>query len=90
MFIAAFIDPDVFIGLTYRINGVAAAPVCSVEENCTVATFAISPEDAASGAVELCITAPFTASDRDKGLGSDTRQKSMALRKIRVVPTPTA
>jgi hypothetical protein len=90
VFIAAFIDPDVFIGLTYRINGVAAAPVCSVEENCTVATFAISPEDAASGAVELCITAPFTASDRDKGLGSDTRQKSMALRKIRVVPTPTA
>lgn len=90
VFIAAFIDPDVFPGTTYSVNGVAAVPVCSVEDNCTVATFAISPEQASAGGIELCITAPFTASDRDKGLGSDTRQKAMALRKIRVTPTPAA
>jgi len=90
VFMAAFIDPEVYAAATYTINGVGSSPVCSVEDNCTVATFAISPEQAVGGGVELCITAPFTASDRDKGLGTDTRQKSIALRKIRVSPVATA
>lgn len=88
--IVAFMAPEVFSGATYHIDGVAAAPVCSIEDNCTVATFAISPEQASAGGIELCITAPFTASDRDKGLGTDTRQKSMAIRTIRVTPVPVA
>lgn len=88
--IVAFMDPEMFSGATYHIDGVATAPVCSIEDNCTVATFTIAPDTTAGGVVELTITAPLTASDHDKGLGPDTRQKSMAIRTIRVTPVPAA
>lgn len=86
VFIVAFIDPNLLSGTTFRVNGMDAAPVVSVEDNCTVATFDVSADATASGLVELLISPPFTASDRDKGFGSDSRQKSMALRRIRVLP----
>lgn len=89
VFIAAFIDPEVFAGATYHLNGSLASPVCSVEDHCTVATFAISPEAASAGAIELTITAPFTASELEKGLSTDPRQKSMALRQVRITPQVT-
>ena len=89
VFIAAFIDPEVFAGATYYLNGIAASPVCSLEDQCTVATFAITPEAAAAGAIELTITAPFTASELEKGLSADPRQKSMALRHVRITPQVT-
>ena len=90
VFIAAFIDPEVFAGATYHLNGIPALPVCSVENHCTVATFAISPEATSAGAIELTITAPFTASELEKGLSTDPRQKSMALRQVRLTPQVTA
>lgn len=83
---AAFIDPAVFAEASYRLNGSVVAPICSIEGNLTVATFAVPPEETDVGCIELCITVPHTASERDKGFGSDTRQKSIALRKIRVAP----
>ena len=86
VFIAAFIDPEVFKGASYCLNGSPASPVCSITDDCTVATFAISSEAAAEGAVELTITVPFTTSDLDMGRSADPRQKSMALRQIRVTP----
>ena len=88
IFIAAFIDPGLLSGTTFRINGVDATPVLSVEDNCTVATFEVSADATASGLVEMLISPPFTASDRDKGFGSDSRQKSMALRRIRIAVRP--
>ncbi len=90
VFIAAFIDPEVFAGATYHLNGIPALPVCSVENHCTVATFAISPEATSAGAIELTITAPFTASELEKGLSTEPRQKSMALRQVRLTPQVTA
>jgi hypothetical protein len=84
IFIAAFIDPDLLSGTVFRINNADTSPVLSVEDNCTVATFEVAAEATSSGLVELLISPPFTASDRDKGFGTDARQKSMALRRIRI------
>jgi hypothetical protein len=84
VFIAAFVDPDIFPTTTYAINGIQVTPSFVVEENCTVAIMPLDHEATTSGVVELTITAPWTSSDRERGHSSDMRQKSMALRKLRL------
>jgi hypothetical protein len=86
VFIAAMIDPDLLTATQFCIDGSQIQPSYSIADNCTVAMLPISAEASSSGLVTLTITTPLTASDRDKGLGSDTRQKSLALRRIRVHP----
>lgn len=84
VYIAAMIDPDLLAGTQFHVAGAATQPTYAVADNCTVAMLPVPSEASSEGLVTLTITTPFTASDRDRGVGDDSRQKSLALRRIRV------
>lgn len=86
VYIAAMIDPDLLTNTQFQVDGAVVQPAYAVADNCTVAMLPVSAETSSEGLVTLTITTPLTASDRDRGLGSDIRQKSLALRRIRVQP----
>lgn len=84
VFIAAMIDPAVLPGTRFCLNGMQTTPTLSIADNCTVATLRIPADATSAGLVELTMTAPFTTSDHESGIGTDTRKKSLALNRIRI------
>ena len=84
LYILAMIAPEVLSDTRFQIDGVDVGPQFSIDDNCTVATFTLTAEQATDDTVALAIITPMTASERDRGIGTDTRQKSLALRRIRI------
>jgi len=87
LYILAMITPDVLSGTRFQVDGVDVSPQFSIDDNCTVATFTLTAEQATNDTVALAITTPMTTCERDRGIGTDTRQKSLALRRVRATIT---
>jgi len=84
LYIVAMITPEMLSGTRFQLDGVDVSPRFSNDENCIVATLTVNAEQVTDDAVALVITTPMTTSERDTGIGTDTRQKSLALRRVRV------
>ena len=87
LYILAMITPDILSDTRFQIDGVDVSPQFSIDDNCTVAAFTLTAEQTANNTVALAITTPMTTCERDRGIGTDTRQKSLALRRVRVTIT---
>ncbi|MBD3672062.1 MAG: sulfotransferase family 2 domain-containing protein [Planctomycetaceae bacterium] len=84
VYLLAFITPEMFSKTTYFINGREVAPVCSTAEGCTVVTFAVDPADTNSGVVELAIRADHTTTEYALNRSSDKREKSIAVKRVKL------
>lgn len=90
VYLLSFISPDMFSKTTYFINGREATPQCSSAEGCTVVTFPVDSADTNTGVVELGIRADHTTSEYALNLSSDKREKSIAVKCVKLSLQPPA
>ena len=88
VYVTAFVKPELYSTTTYLINGKEVCPIGSTVEGCTVLTFPVDSNQTASGVVKLRIQTAETASEVALNLGTDTREKSIAIRRVKVSLRP--
>ena len=88
VYIAAFIKPEIYTTTKYSINGQEVKPISSTADNCAVLTFPVDSNQSRSGIVQLGIKVDQTTSEFALSGIHDKREKSIAIRKIKVSLRP--